>query len=296
MPPKPEKPKCTFIPYIQFTRSEDLSEEDKNDLDFITTFLYDSTQFVNPVDLIRKIFRGKMWTIGWRKSQTRGEVAGRYIDTAGIPQNLCAYLDNLIDGISASDIIHKLFYSIADAAVDAANVLLTSLGLPGYCDPNLKRSNNNCFASNLAFTRDEFSNRPHCDDDKTKTAFLLLSNINREDGTIALTGHKDSTFTGPFFVFPHHRVAIDLRKLNGICRVVFDAGKFEHCTHNAQPSHPTLTSFGFSLQITKTCVDAFQHIFSGFYDNKKTKDGGDYYIGDHNYLYNKVSKLVSKLI
>ncbi|KAA1117852.1 hypothetical protein PGT21_025527 [Puccinia graminis f. sp. tritici] len=63
-------------------------------------------------------------------------------------------------------------------------------GLPGYCDPNLKRSNNNCFASNLAFTRDEFSNRPHCDDDKTKTAFLLLSNINREDGTL---GREPST-------------------------------------------------------------------------------------------------------
>ncbi|EFP83003.1 uncharacterized protein PGTG_09971 [Puccinia graminis f. sp. tritici CRL 75-36-700-3] len=222
-PDQPKKPKCAFIAYIQFTPSEELTEEDKHDLNSITTFLHNSRGFVKPVNLLRKIFRGRMWTIGWRKSQTTGEMAGRYVDTDGITKKPLAYLENLINGISASDLIHKLFYSISDAAVDAANVLLTSLGLPGYCDPNLKRSTSNCFASNLAFTRDEFSNRPHCDSDKTKTAFLLLSNVNKANGLIALTSHQDPTFTGPFFVFPHHRVAIDLRKLNGICRVVFDA-------------------------------------------------------------------------
>ncbi|KAA1104747.1 hypothetical protein PGT21_031102 [Puccinia graminis f. sp. tritici] len=167
-PDKPKKPKCIFIAYVQFTPSEELTEEDKYNLNSLTTFLHNSQNFLNPVNLLRKIFCCRMWTIGWCKSQTTGEVAGRYVNTLGINKNPLSDLDNLINGISASDLIHKLFYSISDAAVDAANALLTCLGLPGYCDPNLKRSTSNCFASNLAFTRYAFSNQPHCNDNKTK--------------------------------------------------------------------------------------------------------------------------------
>jgi hypothetical protein len=217
----------------------------------------------------------------------------RFVDTPKITKDFDGYLDSIINGTSAATIIHRLFHSITDSAVNAANMLLTSLGMPGFSDPNLDSSGTETkFANNLSFTRDEFSNQPHCDGDTSKTAFLLLANINRKDGTIVLDGHLDATFTGPFFVFPHYRVAVDLRKLNGICRVVFDAGQFEHCTHNFQPAHKTLTPFGFSLQITKSCVDAFKRLFSGFYENKKTKSGKDYYIGDHDHTCNKISKTI----
>jgi hypothetical protein len=51
---------------------------------------------------------------------------------------------------------------------------------------------------------------------------------------------------------------VDLRNLDGICWIVFDAAKFWHFTHNNQPPQPYLTSFGFSLQICKSSVDAFK--------------------------------------
>ncbi|EFP83009.1 uncharacterized protein PGTG_09977 [Puccinia graminis f. sp. tritici CRL 75-36-700-3] len=287
---KSDKPVDTFIAYIHFTPSEELSQQDKEDLHYVTTFLHQSRKFVNVIQLPQKIYRGNMWTIGWRKPQTEGEMAGRYIDTPGIKKNFFAYLDHLGDGVSASSIIHRLFYSITDAAVNAANKLLTSLGMPHYSDANLNNDDlDHKFASNLAFTRDEFSNKPHCDDDAGATAFLLLTNINKKDGSIALNSHLDPTFIGPFFVFPDHKVAIDLRKLNGICRVVFDAGQFEHCTHNNQPAHSTLTPFGFSLQISQSCVDAFRRIFSGYYENRVTpKNNIPYYLGDHDYIFNQV--------
>ena len=142
----------------------------------------------------------------------------------------------------------------------------------------------------VAFTMNEFSNCPHKDDDISKTAFLFLTNINKRTGNIELKSHLDPTFCGPFFVFPNHQVAVDLRKLDGICGIVFDAGQFNHCTHNIQPPHQNLTSLGFSLQITKSCVDAFKNICNGFYDGKRTKSGKEYYVGDHDHVMKRLQE------
>jgi hypothetical protein len=118
-----------------------------------------------------------------------------------------------------------MFFSIANLAVESANKLLKSLNMSAFHDPKLKPSSSeNDFASNLAFTQNKFSNRPHYDKDDSKTSFLILCNINQHTGTFLLG--VDQTFTGPFFVFPDHCVAVDLRNLDGICWIVFDAAKF----------------------------------------------------------------------
>ncbi|KAI9608077.1 hypothetical protein H4Q26_005531 [Puccinia striiformis f. sp. tritici PST-130] len=54
------------------------------------------------------------------------------------------------------------------------------------------------------------------------------------------------------------------------------------------------TTLGFSLQITKTCVDAFKHITSGYYSGKATPKGTDYYIGNQNHTFNKIMSLIPK--
>jgi hypothetical protein len=153
-----DKKKKNFIAYIHFTRSDQLSELEKYEYNFVTEFLHKSKDFVRNV-LSKKIFRGKMWTIGWRKSQESGEMIGQYVDADGIVKYVTRFLDNIIDGITSSDIIHNMFFSIADLAVESANKLLKSLNMPAFQDPNLKPSpSENNFASNLAFTQNEFSN------------------------------------------------------------------------------------------------------------------------------------------
>ncbi|KAI9602528.1 hypothetical protein H4Q26_001818 [Puccinia striiformis f. sp. tritici PST-130] len=143
----------------------------------------------------------------------------------------------------------------SNTAVKAANTLLTSLKMPSYEDISwTQETSETNFASNLAFTSNEFSNKPHKDNDTSATAFLMLANTRIEDGSISTNNPSHSGFTGPFFVFPDHQVAINLRNLDGICRVVFAAGKFRHCTLNSQPPHKTLTSFGLSLQICKAVL------------------------------------------
>ncbi|POW02688.1 hypothetical protein PSHT_12006, partial [Puccinia striiformis] len=188
----------------------ELSDPQEQELNFLTTFLQESSRFVAPVKGIRKIFWGKMFSIEAETKETD-------------------------------------------------------------------------FSNNLSFTQDEFLNKTHSGFDTSKTAFLLISNINKTHGSIHL--QPNSTFTG--------RVAIDLRKLDGICQIVFDAGQFKHCTQNSLP-HPTATTLGFSLQITKTCVDAFKHITSGYYSGKATPKGTDYYIGNQNHTFNKIMSLIPK--
>jgi hypothetical protein len=69
-PKKNEPPQPKFIAYIQFTPSEELTEEEKEDLNFIANYLDNNRKYVSTVSSPRKILRGHMWSIGWRKSQT----------------------------------------------------------------------------------------------------------------------------------------------------------------------------------------------------------------------------------
>jgi hypothetical protein len=83
-----EKKNNKFIAYIQFTSSADLSTAQTKDsplnlstiqpknLSFLTRFLFQCCSYVSLVQNIPTIFCGYMWTIGWRKSQTEGEMAG----------------------------------------------------------------------------------------------------------------------------------------------------------------------------------------------------------------------------
>ncbi|KAI9616825.1 hypothetical protein KEM48_005071 [Puccinia striiformis f. sp. tritici PST-130] len=288
-PPTEEPEPDKFIAYIEFTTSEELAEKDKDKLNLVTTYLHESKSYVSTVDSSR-IFCGKMWTIGWRKSQTSGEMAGRYRNQNGVDADPHGFFYNTFKGQSAANVLYRLFSSIANTAVKAANTLLTSLKMPSYEDISwTQETSETNFASNLAFTSNEFSNKPHKDDDTSATAFLMLANTRIEDGSISTNNPSHSGFTGPFFVLPHHQVAINLRNLDGICRVVFAAGKFRHCTLNSQPPHKTLTSFGLSLQICKSCVDAFKRICNGYYNNRiPKKEGVVWHISDHNDIINKI--------
>jgi hypothetical protein len=40
-----------------------------------------------------------MWTIGWNKSQTEGEMAGQYVDTGKISSDAHGYMQNLMEAI-----------------------------------------------------------------------------------------------------------------------------------------------------------------------------------------------------
>jgi hypothetical protein len=94
-----------------------------------------------------------MWTIGWRKSQTEGEMAGWYVDSGQIFSDPIGYIQNLREAFCAGDIIHDLFHSIGDTAVLGMKILLENRGLPGFNHLNVgNQPVDTDIASNLAFT------------------------------------------------------------------------------------------------------------------------------------------------
>ncbi|KAH9444080.1 hypothetical protein Pst134EB_026465 [Puccinia striiformis f. sp. tritici] len=66
---------------IQFLPINKLSDEEKVDINFVTTFLHQSKKFVNVVAPSRT-WGGRMWAVGWQKCMKACELFGRYIKLA----------------------------------------------------------------------------------------------------------------------------------------------------------------------------------------------------------------------
>jgi hypothetical protein len=80
-PSSTNKKKKNFIAYIHFTLSNlQLSEHRKHEYVFVTKFWHKLKNFVCNVQS-KNISCGKMWTIGWRKSQDSGKMIGQYVDS-----------------------------------------------------------------------------------------------------------------------------------------------------------------------------------------------------------------------
>ncbi|KAA1098111.1 hypothetical protein PGT21_028630 [Puccinia graminis f. sp. tritici] len=71
--------KESIIAFIDFIKFEDMSEQDKADLNLFTTFLHRSKKFISPVAVDSRSWGGLMWVIGWRKSSDGDQIVGRYI-------------------------------------------------------------------------------------------------------------------------------------------------------------------------------------------------------------------------
>ncbi|KNZ63714.1 hypothetical protein VP01_110g3, partial [Puccinia sorghi] len=54
-----------------------LTASKKDDLNFLSTFLHNSKQFINPVSSCSRVWGGLMWAIGWRKSYNKDQIFGR---------------------------------------------------------------------------------------------------------------------------------------------------------------------------------------------------------------------------
>ncbi|KNZ46746.1 hypothetical protein VP01_699g4 [Puccinia sorghi] len=120
-----------------------------------------------------------------------------------------------------------------------------------------------CFTSiakNSVIISQELLKHSTCLCFKIQTGKKISPKTVLEDSSLSLDVHHDPTFFDPLSVFHYHQFGVDLWKLDGVFWIVFSAGKFQHFTHNVQPDHENLTSFGFYLQTTKSFTDAFKCI------------------------------------
>ncbi|KAA1070175.1 hypothetical protein PGT21_002105 [Puccinia graminis f. sp. tritici] len=165
----------SVIAIMEFTPWDHLTETDKENLNFISTFLHQSKEFINPVGSSTRSWGGKMWGIGWRKSQDFMQIFGRYIKA--FPPSKMEKFDKLFQQSKhLGEILGNYYRSLSSCAFEHSHALLEHFNLPSFDSLSFgeKPSPNSC-SPHLTFTTDNFFNPPHKDhNDISKWAFVMF--------------------------------------------------------------------------------------------------------------------------
>ncbi|EFP93451.1 uncharacterized protein PGTG_19254 [Puccinia graminis f. sp. tritici CRL 75-36-700-3] len=177
---------------ITFTDLKTISSQMREDIDFFVAFLETSKKFVNAVGSRSRSCGGYMWAIGWRKSMTKLEIIGRYVNTAAIKANQEEYDQHVKDSDRASLILWNLFWPVGNRALETNQDFMAEHNIPGLSDAELpsetSEGQKKFFSSNLTFTSDGFFNHPHkdkADDTRLPFAFLLCLPTFKSKGQLA---------------------------------------------------------------------------------------------------------------
>ncbi|EFP77747.2 uncharacterized protein PGTG_03703 [Puccinia graminis f. sp. tritici CRL 75-36-700-3] len=176
------------VAVIQFTPINELSAIEREEINFVTTFLHQSKKFVNPTGPSHT-WGGRMWGIGWRKCMKALKLFGRYIKLRVARQS------------------HTEYFALSNQDLMETN------GIPSFASAefNDSLSKLDC-APHITFTSNGFFNAPHFDKgDTSEYAFALFVPTNSSDGTLAdpSSGYNVS---GGRFVFPNYRFYIDFKQ------------------------------------------------------------------------------------
>ncbi|PLW58560.1 hypothetical protein PCANC_00149 [Puccinia coronata f. sp. avenae] len=188
--------KKQIIADITFTDLNTISAQKRENLDFLLKFLETSKKFVNHVGSKGRSCGGYMWAIGWRKSMTRLEIVGRYVNREAIKKNQAEFRKHIHDSFKASEILWELFFKIGNVALEANHQFMTEHHLPCFAAPELQTqteasslpNSKKSFSTNLTFTSNGFFNHPHKDDrddERLPFAFLLSLPSFKSEGKLA---------------------------------------------------------------------------------------------------------------
>ncbi|KAA1126545.1 hypothetical protein PGTUg99_026893 [Puccinia graminis f. sp. tritici] len=246
------------VAVIQFTPINELSAIEREEINFVTTFLHQSKKFVNPTGPSRT-WGGRMWGIGWRKCMKALELFGRYIKLRVARQSRTEYFALAMKSFRVSNILGRMFKNFANIPFKSNRDLMETNGIPSFASAkfNDSLSKLDC-APHITFTSNGFFNPPHFDKgDTSEYAFVLFVPTNSSDGTLAdpSSGYNVS---GGRFVFPDYRFYIDFKQ-KGIVKLLWPAKNVKHCTL------PAVKPKGFrrmamSLQITKKALNTCRDI------------------------------------
>jgi hypothetical protein len=272
------------IAIAEFTRWDDITSGEVEDIGQLTRFLHTAKRFVNPVDSEGRSWGGNMFAIGWRKAMVAFQLFGRYRNKAAIA-NAPEVYDNLMrQSHKISGMLGRFFKRLANVAFADNQELMKKYGIPsiGHLSFGKPINDDDC-APNLTFTTNRFFNSPHRDpDDLSEFAFGMFIPVNRTD--FASGGITNpSALSGGQFVFPDYRVGIDFSKHNGFVKLVWRSKEVRHCTLFST-NDELFDQLGMSLQINKKTATASRDTHSGAIFNRRAfrdKPREMCYIGDH---------------
>ncbi|PLW23198.1 hypothetical protein PCASD_14827 [Puccinia coronata f. sp. avenae] len=121
-----------ILAVIKFTPIKDLLPKDKKDLQFLSHFLHESKEFVNPVKSTGQSWGGHMWALGWRKAMAAAELIGRYIKQLAVRKNPQKYDKLMSTSERASNILDTMFKSMASIPFRKNQALMKENQIPSF--------------------------------------------------------------------------------------------------------------------------------------------------------------------
>ena len=269
-----------LVAIIEFVPLDWLSEQDKKDINFVTTFLHCLKKFVNPVGPSRS-WGGKMWAIGWQKLMNPLELFGRYVKKSSIRSSPQEYAVLNLKANKVSQILGQMFCNLAKLAFESNRDTMKDSNIPSFSllEFGSKPTPFDC-SPHLTFTLDSFYNSPHIDKGNISGySFLLVVPTKKSNGRLIEDTHEYQVLDGQF-VFPDLGFGIDFKQ-KGIVKMVWAANKYKHCTFPAVDT-ATHTRMAMSLQINKKTQSTCRDMKNGqIYSREKNinKNKKDLYIG-----------------
>ncbi|PLW54507.1 hypothetical protein PCANC_05642 [Puccinia coronata f. sp. avenae] len=209
VPDPVDKKKKSIIAIIEFTRFEDLTDAQKDDLNFISTFLHQSKRFINPVSSASRAWGGLMYAIGWRKSCDKDQIVGKYIKQFNTNE-MVAFDKHYSKSSRLGSIIGNLFKNLASIPFQNNHNLMKEHNLPSFASLSYgELPDDSTCSPHITFTTKSFYNPPHIDKkDVSQYAFALFIPTRLSDGSLVDSSEYDVT-SGPF-IFPDHQFGINL--------------------------------------------------------------------------------------
>ncbi|WAQ83624.1 hypothetical protein PtA15_4A72 [Puccinia triticina] len=278
-----------IIAIIEFTKVEDLTLSELNELNIIARFIHKFKQFVNAVNEASRSWGGYMWMVGWRKGFEAYQLAGVYLNSKKIEAAKDDYNSLMRSSSTPSNILGKLFKGVANIAFEKNRELMKMNSIPAFGSLHYKDPLNKFECSpNLSFTTGGYFNPPHKDTkDAQDFAFALFLPTNKSDGSI-IASTDVYHVKGGSFVFPNYRIGINLDEQKGIVKLVWASRTVRHCTLPARES-PTQARTAMSLQINQTTLTTFRDINNGSIYNRpaiKKKAKENLFVAGHDYAIN----------
>jgi hypothetical protein len=120
------------IAVMKFTKMDDLSPQEYDNLSFLSSFLHASKTYVNPVACPSRSWGGRMWALGWRKAMVTAQLIGHYICQSAVDRNKLDY-DNLMQALN---ILGEMFNKMAAFPFNKNRSLMMQHDIPSFA--NLK--------------------------------------------------------------------------------------------------------------------------------------------------------------
>jgi hypothetical protein len=220
----------SIIALIEFIKFEDLTCQEKEDLNFVTTFFSQATKFINPVMSVTRSWGGLMWALGWRKSYDKDQIIGCYIKAFG-PDDHIKFDELFKQSKRLGQLIGNHYKKTAEGPFVSNQQLMKQHHLPSFASLVYEEQLSDLdSAPHITFTTHSFFNPPHIDEeDISEYAFAMWVPTHSADGRLVCDPSTYDISSGPF-VFPDYQFGINFDHQFGVVKMIWKANHVKHCT------------------------------------------------------------------